>query len=421
MPIRSAGRCCPIENDMHKSPFIPFHVPSIGEEEIQEVVATLRSGWLTTGPRTHQFEEDFRQYVGARHALGVNSCTGGLHVAAAALGLGPGDEVITTPLTFCATVNTILHVGATPVLADVKEDGNIDPESVAQRITPRTKAILPVHYAGLPCDMDALWSLARQHNLRVIEDAAHAAGTFYGPDHIGSEKSSQSDAVVFSFYATKNMTTAEGGMVTTNDAALAEKMRRLTLHGISKDAWNRYAEKGKWFYSVEEPGFKYNLSDLQSALGIHQLRKLESFTSARARLAQLYWKFLGDVEEIELSPDTAVGRNAWHLYVLRLNLEMLTIDRDTFIEELKERGVGTSVHFIPIPLHPFYAAWANLPEQQCPKAMGLYQRIISLPLHPALSEQEVERIAGAVKDVVAANRKKVPVAVANPQLLANWR
>ncbi len=391
---------------MTNHPYVPFHRPSIGEEEIQEVVATLRSGWLTTGPRTHQFEADFQAYSGARHALAVNSCTAALHIALAGLGIGPGDEVITTPLTFCATVNTIIHVGATPVLADVGPDGNIDPHSIETRITSRTRAIIPVHYGGLPCDMDAIYRLAEQHNLRVVEDAAHAAGTHYRDAHLGAEHASRSDAVAFSFYATKNLTTAEGGMVTTNDPALHEVMRRLALHGISKDAWNRYAANGKWHYTVQEPGFKYNLSDLQSAVGIHQLRKLESFTAARARLAALYTELLGDIEEVSPSPDTLCGRNAWHLYVLRLHLNELSIDRDAFIEELRLRGIGVSVHFIPIPLHPFFQPWTNgSHHHHCPVAMSLYHRIISLPLFPQLTVEEVHHVVNSIKSVVAAHRR----------------
>lgn len=395
---------------MNPLPFIPFHLPSIGEEEIQEVVATLRSGWLTTGPRTQKFESDFKEYVGARHALAVNSGTAAMHVALAALGIGPGDEVITSALTFCATVNTIMHVGATPVLADIGENGNIDVQSIEDRITAKTRAIMPVHYGGSPCKLEAIWSLARSRNLRVVEDAAHAAGTHYQGTHVGS-KESKSDAVAFSFYATKNMTTAEGGMVTCNDVELADLMRRLALHGINKDAWNRYTENGKWLYDVDAPGFKYNMTDLQSAIGIHQLRKLETFIENRTQRAKLYNQLLGDIDEVECPADSPDGRHAWHLYQLRLNLAMLKINRDQFIDELKARGIGVSVHFIPIPMLSFYKRWASLPEQHCPRALALYQRIISLPLHPGLSEAEIERVTDSVKDIVALNRRTVVVPV----------
>ena len=253
---------------MNQQSFIPFHVPSIGEEEIEEVADTLRSGWITTGPKTARFEADFANYLGARHALAVNSATAGMHLALAALDLGPGDEAITTPLTFCATANVIIQVGATPVLADVLPDGNIDPASVAERITPRTKAVLPVHLAGKPCDMDGIWALAERHDLRVIEDAAHATETQYRGWRLASAAAPRaSDAVAFSFYATKNLTTGEGGMVATNSASLAERMRVLCLHGITKDAWNRYAEKGKWYYQVLESGSSttWAISPRQSA------------------------------------------------------------------------------------------------------------------------------------------------------------
>ena len=307
---------------------VPFHRPSIGREEIEEVVRTLESGWLTTGPRTAQFEQEFREYVGVPHAQAVNSGTSGLHLALAALNIGPGMEVITTPLTFCSTVNVILHVGATPVLADVGADGNIDPASIAARITERTRAIMPVHLAGLPCEMDSIWALARQHELRVIEDSAHAAGSHYRGLPIGAANPAAGDASdvsVFSFYATKNLTTGEGGMVTTHDEKLAESLKTLCLHGISKNAWNRYSDRGNWYYEVLRPGFKYNLTDIQSSIGIHQLRKLESFIEARTRLAEVYNRAFAGVAEFELPPDKHDCRHAWHLYMLRLNLDKIEI------------------------------------------------------------------------------------------------
>jgi dTDP-4-amino-4,6-dideoxygalactose transaminase len=398
---------------MNNNGYIPFHVPSIGDEEINEVVSTLRSGWITTGPRTAQFEREFQEYLGCRHALGVNSATAGLHLALQACGIGPGDEVITTPLTFCATVNVIRHVGATPVLADIAEDGNIDPTMIARRVTPRTRAIIPVHWAGKPCDMKAIWALARHHKLRVIEDAAHAVETKYQGLPLGASNSEfTSDAIAFSFYATKNLTTGEGGMVVTNNAELAERMRILCLHGISKDAWNRYAEKGKWFYEVTDCGFKYNLSDIQSAIGIHQLRKLERFAEQRRKLVSVYKRELLDVDEIELPEDCSDGRHAWHLFVIRLNLERLGIDRAAFIAELQQQGIGASVHFIPIPLHPFFARWAGLPQNQCPRALALYKRIVSLPLYPALKETQVVEISAKVKQIVARHQKARAIAVA---------
>lgn len=388
---------------------VPYNRPSIGREEIEEVVETLRSGWLTTGPRTAQFEQEFREYVPVPHALAVNSCTAGLHLALAALRIGPGSEVITTPLTFCATVNTILHVGATPVLADVGRDGNLDPRAVAARLTERTRAVIPVHLAGLPCDMEPLWELARRHGVHVIEDAAHAAGSRYRNWAVGAgdpDRGNYSAAAAFSFYATKNLTTGEGGMVTTHDDDLAESIKILCLHGISKDAWNRYSDKGHWYYQVLVPGFKYNLSDIQSAIGIHQLRKLENFIARRTCLARLYNEALAEVEEVELPPNKADCRHSWHLYSLRLNLEKLSITRDEFIEALRQRGIGTSVHFIPIPLHPFFAAFARRPENHCPAALALYSRLVSLPLYPAMTEGQVEYVAAGAKAVLRANRRR---------------
>jgi len=394
---------------MSEHPFIPFNLPEIGDAEIAEVVSTLRSGWLTTGVRTAQFEKEFREYVGARHAQAVSSCTAALHLALAALNIGAGDEVITTPLTFCATVSVIVHVGATPVLADVLPNGNIDPASIAERITPRTKAIIPVHLAGTPCDMDAIWKIARKHHLFVIEDAAHAAGTEYQGRKIGSSEH-RSDAVCFSFYATKNLTTGEGGMITVNTEALAERVKMLTLHGINKDAWNRYREDGSWYYEVVECGFKYNLSDLQSAVGIHQLRKLDNFTERRTRYAEKYNEAFAGIDELELPEAPANGRHAWHLYALRLNLEALTIDRARFIAELRRKNIGASVHFIPIQLHPFFEKWKNLPQNQCPKALELYPRLVSLPLYPAMTEEQVCYVIRCVREIVAQNSKRNPIA-----------
>jgi dTDP-4-amino-4,6-dideoxygalactose transaminase len=391
---------------------VPFHRPSIDQEEIDEVVDTLRSGWLTTGPKTAKFEQEFRAYLGVPQAQAVNSCTAGLHLALAALHIGPGAEVITTPLTFCATVNVILHVGATPVLADVGEDGNIDPLSVASRITDRTRAIIPVHLAGLPCEMNTLWTLAREHRLHVVEDCAHAIGARYQGWPIGAGNPSRGDysaACAFSFYATKNITTGEGGMVTTHSEALANAMKVLCLHGISRDAWNRYSDRGNWYYEVLTPGFKYNLTDIQSSLGLHQLRKLENFLSAREQLVARYNELLADVAEVELPPINPETRHAWHLYMLRLNLERLEIGRDEFINHLRERGVGTSVHFIPIPLHPFFAPFANLPQNECPKALALYPRLVSLPLFPAMNMANVDYVVAAIKAVIRETRKSKSV------------
>ena len=396
--------------------FIPFHIPSIGEEEIDEVAKTLRSGWLTTGPRAARFEREFGAYVGAPYSVAVNSCTAALHLALVGLGIGAGDEVITTPMTFCATVQAILHVGASPVLADIGPDGNIEPMEILRRITSRTRAIIPVHMAGLPCEMKAIWELARQRGIAVIEDAAHAAGSQYEGRPIGAtpgEGSSASDAVAFSFYATKNMTTGEGGMLTTHRAALAETFRMLSLHGASHDAWDRYTEKGAWHYDVLAHGFKYNLSDIQAAIGLHQLRKLEHFISRRALYAEIYNRAFGDLDALELPPDNVGTRHAWHLYILRLNLQRLTINRADFIDELRRRGIGTSVHFIPIPMHRFFAQ-LPLTQYACPRALKLYPRIISLPLYPAMSEEQVHYVAQCVREIAEHSRRAKYVATGVP-------
>ena len=386
---------------MNKS-HIPFHRPSIGEEEIAEVVDTLRSGWLTTGPRALQFERDFAAYTNTDNAIAINSASAGLHLALAALGVGPGDEVITTPITFCSTVHAILHVGATPVLADIAPDGNIDPEQIQRRITPRTRAIIPVHLAGLPCDMASIWTLAARRRIHVIEDAAHAAGALYKGRPIGAQSDAgepASDACVFSFYATKNLTTGEGGMITTPHAEFAKTMRMLCLHGLSHDAWDRYAANGHWRYDVLARGFKYNLSDIQAAIGIQQLRKLDGFIERRTRIAASYNAAFAGMDELEAPPDDSRCRHAWHLFILRLNLNRLRISREEFMGELREMGVMTSVHFIPIPLLRFFAR-IPLDKYPCPHALDLFPRCVSLPLYPAMTDEQVEYVAGAVRDIV---------------------
>jgi dTDP-4-amino-4,6-dideoxygalactose transaminase len=380
--------------------FMPLTIPDIGESEIAEVVAVLRSGWLTSGPRTEQFECEFREYTSAAYALAVSSCTAGLHVALAALGIGPGDEVITTPLTFCATINVILETGATPVLADISEDFTIDSAAVARAITRRTRAILPVHMAGLACDMKAIWQLARIHNLRVVEDAAHASGASYQKRRIGA---GESDAVAFSFYATKNLTTGEGGMVTTPSKELERRMRVLCLHGISRDAWDRYTENGNWRYQVTERGFKYNMSDVMAAIGIHQLRKLDRMNARRAAIAARYCMAFDEMEELE-TPPQGEG-HAWHLYILRLNLDLLEINRSMFIEEMQREGVGCSVHFIPIPLHTYYRKVLTM-RDPCTRALQEYPRLVSLPLYSRMTDDDVERVIGAVKRVLTQHRKR---------------
>lgn len=385
--------------------FLPFSTPCIGEEEIAEVIDSLRSGWITTGPKTKRFEEEFREYIGARHAIAVNSCTAALHIALAALGIGPGDEVIVPTFTFCSTANVVVHLGARPVLVDVGEDFNVTPEAIERAITPKTKAIIPVHYGGQPCDLEAIYAIAADHNLPVVEDAAHAVGATYHGHKIGSDslRPATGDLRIvtcFSFYATKNMTTGEGGMITTADDELAERMRLLSLHGMSRDAWKRYTSAGSWYYEVVMAGYKYNMTDIQAALGIHQLRKLDDFIAARQRIASLYDQAFADVPEVEtplVHPDRS---HAYHLYAIRLNLERLTIDRAQFIEELKALNIGTSVHFIPVHLHPYYRQTFGYRPGDFPIAERLYERVISLPIFPKMTENDVADVVEAVKTVV---------------------
>ena len=384
-------------------PFLPFAQPDIGQEEIDEVVDTLRSGWLTGGPKVRAFEEAFREVTGADHAVALSSCTAGLHLALLAAGVGPGDEVITTPLTFPATVSVILHAGAKPILADVRmDDYNIDPAEVERRITPNTKALMPVHYGGQPCAMDALQALARDHGLRTIEDAAHALGARYRGRPVGA----LSDAAVFSFYPIKNITTGQGGMLTTDDAKLAEQVRLLSLHGLSKGAWDRYTAGGSWAYQVLAPGFNYAMTDIQAAIGIHQIKRLESFQSRRAHLARRYDELLAGLPEVIRPPvrdDDLV--HAWHLYPIRLDLERLRIGRDEFIEALRERGVGTSVHFIPIHFHPYFQDALGLRPGDYPVAEAIFTGLVSLPLYPRMEDADLERVAAAVREIIDAGRR----------------
>lgn len=389
--------------------FLPFGLPSIGEEEIAEVVDSLRSGWVTTGPKVKRFEADFADYVGCRHAIALNSCTAGLHIALTALGIGSGDEVIVPALTFCSTANVVVHTGAKPVLVDVGEDFNMTPDIIEAAITPRTKAIMPVHYSGQPCDLDPIYDLAARHKLVVVEDAAHAAGSGYRGHKIGSDaiQGSASDVqrvTVFSFYGTKNMTTAEGGMNTTADDCLAERMRLLTLHGMSRDAWKRYTSAGSWYYEVVTPGFKSNMTDIQAALGIHQLRRLDGFIETRQRYVRMYDEAFADVAELERPVRRSNRSHNCHLYVIRLRLERLTINRAEFIEQLAARNIGTSVHFIPVHLHSFYQERFGYRRGDLPSVEGIYDRIVSLPLYPAMTGLDVETVIDAVRDITESCR-----------------
>lgn len=394
--------------------FLPYALPSIGDEEISEVVDSLRSGWITTGPKAKRFERDFATYVDCTHAIAVGSCTAGLHIALTALGIGPGDEVIIPTLTFCSTANVVVHLGACPVLVDVGDDFNATPEAIEAAVTPRTKAIVPVHFGGQACDLEAICEVAARYDLVVVQDAAHAVGAAYHGHKIGSDALSRSldrgrqrmrIVTVFSFYASKNMTTGEGGMITTTDDDLADQMRLLTLHGMSRDAWKRYTGTGSWYYEVLSAGYKYNFTDIQAALGIHQLRRVDGFNRTRQRYAGLYDDAFADVQEFETPIIHSDRTHVYHLYVIRLNLDRLVIDRPQFIEALKSLNIGTSVHFIPVHLHPFYRERFGYQTGSLPYAERIYNRIISLPLYPRMTETDVKDVIEAVRHVVVTNRR----------------
>ncbi len=388
-----------------RAAFLPYALPSIGEEEIAEVVDSLRSGWLTSGPKVRRLEGELAAYLGARHALAVSSCTAALHIALTALGIGPGDEVVVPTMTFCSTANVVVHLGARPVLVDVGPDLNVTPEAIEAALTPHTRAIVAVHYGGQPCDLEAIHALAARHGLPIVEDAAHAIGARYRDQKIGSDALAAPRSITcFSFYAIKNMTTGEGGAIATADDGLAETMRLLTLHGMSRDAWKRYTGSGSWYYEVVLPGYKDNMTDIQAALGIHQLQKLEGFIETRRRYARLYDEAFVDLPEVKV-PIVRPGRcHVYHLYPILLSLERLAIDRAQFIEELRARGIGTSVHFVPVHLHPFYARQFGYRPGDLPCAEALYSRLISLPLYPAMSVTDVADVIHAVGDVVRAFR-----------------
>ncbi|MGZ8455012.1 MAG: DegT/DnrJ/EryC1/StrS family aminotransferase [Gemmatirosa sp.] len=384
-----------------RATFLPFSPPSVGEEEVEAVTQVLRSDWITTGPVAKLFERRFAAAVEAPEALAVNSCTAALHTALAALDIGRGDEVITTTMTFAATANVIEHVGARPVLVDVEPDTlNLDPARVATAISPRTRAIIPVHFGGHPAALDAIDDLAAARGIPVLEDAAHAVPAAWRGRPIGAD----GRMVAFSFYATKNLTTAEGGMLTGPSDFLA-KCRVLALHGMSRDAAERYRVGGSWSYEVHRPGFKYNMPDIQAAIGLVQLQKLSAFAERRHAIVAQYHAAFADEEALE-TPVTRDGvTHAWHLYPLRLRLDALRIDRARFIQELTERNIGTSVHFIPVHLHPFYQKTYDLAPHDFPVAYANYLRLVSLPLHPRLTDAEVHDVIEAVYDVVARYRR----------------
>lgn len=387
---------------MNQTDFLHFALPEIGEDEIIEVIDTLRSGWLTTGPKAKLFEADFATFLGGEglHCIAVNSATAGLHLALEAIGIGPGDEVITTTHTFTATAEVVRYLGADVRLVDIDPHTlNIDPAAVAAAITSRTKAILPVHYAGLAADMPSILALAHRHGLRVVEDAAHALPATLGGKLVGTL---DSDASVFSFYANKTMTTGEGGMLVTRDPAIAARAKVMRLHGINRDAFDRFAAKvPSWYYEVVAPGFKYNLTDIAAAIGIHQLRRAHFFQQKRARLAALYHEALADLPVV-LPPLPSDGDiHAWHLYVIRLADRDTSIARDELIASLYASGIGCSVHYIPLHLHPYWRDRYGLKKEDFPHSQHAYECMLSLPLYSRMTETDISRVVDALRKILS--------------------
>lgn len=384
-----------------KLPFLPFALPEIGEEEIAEVVDTLRSGWVTTGPKTKRFEEDFTAFLGdaSLHSMAVNSATAGLHLALEALGIGPGDEVITTTHTFTATAEVVRYLGADVVLVDIDPATLcIDVKAVEAAITPRTKAVMPVHYGGLAADMTALLALTKKHGLKVVEDAAHALPTTCGGKLIGTL---DSDVTVFSFYANKTITTGEGGMVVTRDPALAQRIKTMRLHGMSRDAFDRFTAKvPSWYYEIVAPGFKYNLTDIAAAMGLHQLKRLAAFQKRREEIAQQFNEAFAELPVITPPVPPAGDVHAWHLYVLRLG-DDVKVSRDAFIERLYAAGIGCSVHYIPLHQQPYWRDRYGLSAAAFPHSQKAYERMVSLPLYTRMADDDVKRVVGAVRTALA--------------------
>ncbi len=387
-----------------RSEFLPFSKPQIGQEEIDEVVDSLKSGWITTGPKVQKFESLFTGYTGSPHAVAVNSATSGLHIAYLAAGIKPGDEVITSPMTFISTVSMLVAIGAKPVLADIDlKTLNIDPAQIEKKITPKTKAIVPVHFAGLPCDMDAINAIAKKHNLVVIEDAAHAIGTYYK----GKSAGTLSDAAVFSFHPIKNITTGEGGMITTPHPSWHDELMLTRFHGMSKSAWKRYAKGGTPVYSIERLGYKYNMMDIQAAIGIHQLKKLPEFNEKRTRLANAYHKHFTKFPEIRLQQTVTYDHvHSWHLYVIVLDPRKINIHRNDFVGEMGELNIGTGVHFTAVHHHPYYADLLRGQETDLPVSSEVSENILSLPLHPGLDDQDAADVIDAVTSLIKKHSKK---------------
>ena len=395
-----------------RAEFLSFSPPTLFDEELSEVLDTLRSDWITTGPKTKRFEDEFATYVHSPSALAVSSCTDALQVGLAALGVGPGHAVFTTTMTFCSTVHVIEHIGATPVLVDIEASTlNLSPDRLEEAID-RTlreghlvpKAVIPVHYGGHPCDMSSIDALAARHGLAIVEDAAHALPAWVGDRMIGDPTAPDgvSRAVAFSFYATKNLTTAEGGMLT-GSPDFIDEARLWSLHGMSRDSWKRYGQGGSWFYEVVRPGFKCNMTDIQASLGLHQLERLAELQERRHAIVEIYRDGLADLHSLQLPTELEGYRSAWHLYPIRLHLDQLRIDRGAFIDELSRHNIGTSVHFIPVHTHPYYRDRYGYEPTDFPVAWGEFQRLISLPLNPRMKPDDARDVVDAVCEIAHSN------------------
>lgn len=376
-----------------RADFLPFAQPSIGQEEIDAVVDTLKSGWLTVGPRTRRFEEVVAEYIGVRGAAAVSSCSAGLHLAMVAFGVGSGDEVIMPVLNFAAAANMAIHLGARPVLVDVEpETLNVTAEILETGITRRTKLLIPIHFAGRPCEMEPILDLARSRNLKVLGDGAHAMGA----DNAGKKVGSAADATSFSFYVTKCVTTGEGGMVTSDDTSVTDKVAELSLHGMSRDAWKRYSDRGSWYYEIVDAGYKYNMSDIQAAIGLCQMRRIDELRNARDRIAHAYDEAFRDLSGVVVPTLRVNGHHAHHLYPIKVDPAILGVPRGAFIDSLKAEGIGVSVHFIPLHLHPFFRRHLGYAAGEFPITESYYERAISLPIYPAMTTKDVSDVIEAV-------------------------
>jgi perosamine synthetase len=381
--------------------FLLFHKPFLSEEEVDEIVDTVRSGWLSMGPKTLRFESEFNNYIGSKKSIAVSSWTAAGHLTLEAFGLKLGDEVIVPTMTFPATAEIVCYFGAKPVIVDVSEDTlNISLIEIEKAITPKTKAIIPVHYGGQPCDMDEILDLAKKYGLKVLEDAAHSLPATYKGKKIGTI----SDVTCFSFYATKTLSTGEGGMICTNDDELAERCSIMRLHGINRDAWKRYSESGSWYYEVVAPGFKYNFTDLQASLGLPQLKKVDYMWESRKRIAARYTESLKNLDTIELHTVKSDRESSWHLFPIRLHLEKLNKTRAQIIEELRKNNIGVGVHFMPVHQHLYYSETFNLKDDDYPVASSIFPRLLSLPIYPGMNEENVNRVISVLTDVL--NRAK---------------